>query len=474
MRPTPQPIPSTDTDRTRWVALGLVLGLMVLAATTIPPVLAVGDPSAPPAGAAANPVTIETVMPSLLELYRELHQSPEISFQEERTAASFAEELRRAGFEVTERVGTYPTEGRTCYGVVGVFENGDGPTLLLRTDLDALPMKEETGLPYASKVTTTDESGAVVPVMHACGHDVHITCLVGAARVLTADRDAWRGTLVVIGQPAEERGAGARAMLEDGLYESYPRPDFAIALHCSPSIPAGSVGVCEGYAMANVDSVDIHLRGRGGHGAYPHESIDPVVAAAQIVVSLQTIVSRNVSPFKPAVVTVGSIHAGTKHNIIPDEAHLQLTVRSYEKSVRKTLLDGIRRVATETAAAAGLPEDGVTVTIDDREFTPSTYNDPALTRRLRGRFAATFGTDHVVEAPPVMAGEDFSRYALDGEIPSCLFWLGTVSDEMLARAESGETTLPSLHNSRFAPDADPTIETGVEALVNVTHELLAP
>lgn len=473
MHPVPE-LPPVEPARRGPNAPSILLLALVAFCAGFSPACTPESETAIPTSIRSDPAAIGAAMPSLLELYRSFHEMPEISFQEERTAATFAEELRKAGLEVTERVGTYPTEGRTCYGVVGVFENGDGPTLLLRTDLDALPMREETGLPYASRATTVDESGATVPVMHACGHDVHMTSLIGATRVLTADRAAWRGTLVVIGQPAEERGAGARAMLADGLYERFPRPDYAIALHCSPSIPAGSVGVCEGYAMANVDSVDIHLRGRGGHGAYPHESIDPVVAAAQIVISLQTIVSRNISPFKPAVVTVGSIHAGTKHNIIPDEAHLQLTVRSYEKTVRKTLLDGIRRVATETAQAAGIPEDGITVTIDDREFTPSTYNDPALTRRLRARFAATFGTDQVIDAPPVMAGEDFSRYALDGEIPSCLFWLGTVSADLLARVERGEATLPSLHNSHFAPDADPAIETGVEALVDVAHELLAP
>jgi len=416
---------------------------------------------------------VESELGPLDALYRHLHRNPEISFQEEATAARIAAALTEAGIEVTTGFGDYEEPGRTCHAVVGVLRNGEGPTVLVRTDLDALPMPEETGLPYASRATTQDEAGNTVPVMHACGHDLHMACFVGSARALVRLRDRFRGTVVFVGQPAEERGAGARALLASGLYERFPRPDFALALHASPSLPAGEVGLCEGYALANVDSVDIVVRGRGGHGAYPQAAIDPIVAASQIVVSLQTIVSRNVSPFQPAVVTVGAFRAGTKHNIIPDEAHLMLTVRSYDPGVRDDLLAGIRRVARETGRAMGIPEGGVDVRVDETEFTPSTYNDPELTLRLHAVFEAALGEERVTRVDPVMAGEDFGRYSRGREIRATLFWLGTVERTTFEEAKRTGASLPPLHSPRFAPDPRPSIRTGVTAMTAAVLDLLA-
>jgi hippurate hydrolase len=414
-------------------------------------------------------------LPALVELYKDLHRHPELSYQEEKTAARMAAELRGLGFEVTERVGDYGVPGRVSYGVVGVLRNGDGPTVYVRTDLDGLPVEERTGVPYASQATGAGEGGAPVPTMHACGHDVHMTSWVGTARLLAADSGRWSGTLVMIGQPAEERGAGARAMLAAELYERFPRPDYIVGLHDSASLEAGKVGVVPGYALANVDSVDITVRGKGGHGAYPHTTKDPVVTAAQIITNLQTIVSRQTSPLDPAVITVGSIHGGTKHNIIPDEVKLQLTVRSYKPEVRQALLDSIRRVAEDTALAAGIPAElAPLVTWSEEEATPSTYNDPQLTERLRQVFIAALGEDRVAEVPPVMGGEDFGRFSLEGEIPSTIFWLGAVDPARMAAAQASGESLPSLHSSEFAPLPEPTLRTGVTAMSAAVLDLMAP
>lgn len=412
-------------------------------------------------------------LPSLVDVYKHLHAHPELSYHEAETAAYVAGELRKLGFEVTEKVGDYQVEGRISYGLVGVMRNGAGPTVMVRTDLDGLPVEEKTGKPYASRATGPSDSGEEVPVMHACGHDLHMTSLLGTARLLTELRDQWNGTLVMIGQPAEERGSGARAMLEAGLYEKFPRPDYALALHSDASLEAGKIGWVPGYALANVDSVDVTVRGKGGHGAYPHTTKDPVTLAAQIVMGLQTIVSRQVSPLDPAVVTVGSIHGGSKHNIIPDEVHLQLTVRTYKPEVRKAALDSIRRISVETARAAGFPEDLLPiVAIQEEEFTPSTYNDPELTERLAGVFKDVLGENRVVRKQPVMGGEDFSRYALDGEIPISLFWLGAVEPEKAADYARRGVALPSLHSSEFAPQPEPAIRTGVTAMVSAVLELM--
>lgn len=405
--------------------------------------------------------------PSLEKLYHHLHANPELSLLEERTAATIARELRSAGFEVTERFGGH--------GIVGVLQNGAGPTLLIRTDLDGLPVAEETGLPYASKTRTKNLAGAEVAAMHACGHDIHMTCFVGTARRLAELRAHWSGTLVMIGQPAEEIGTGARAMLTAGLFTKFPKPDFVVALHDHATLPAGTVGTIEGFAMANVDSVDITVRGIGGHGAWPHTTKDPVVLAARIVLALQTIVSREIRPGEPAVVTVGSIHGGTKHNIIGDEVKLQLTLRSYTDATRQHTIDAIRRICRGEAIAAGLPDDRhPVVTIAEQEFTPATYNDPALTRRLRETFVATLGAENVRPAEAVMGGEDFSRYGrTTDKIPICLFWLGTVDPAKAAEHQRTGAPLPSLHSSKFAPVPEPTINTGVLAMTAAALDLLA-
>ncbi len=391
---------------------------------------------------------------SLESLYKHLHTNPELSLREVKTAARMARELKDLGFEVTEKVGGT--------GVVGVLRNGKGPTVLVRTDMDALPVVEQTGLPYASKVRTRDKNDREVGVMHACGHDMHMTCWVGAARVLARLKDHWQGTLVFIGQPAEEIGTGARLMLQAGLYKDFPRPDYALALHCNANLPHGTVAFTEGLALANVDSVDITVRGKGGHGAAPHTTIDPVVIAARIVLDLQTLVSRETNPTDPAVVTVGSIHGGTKHNIIPDEVKLQLTVRSTKDAVRKHLLEGIKRIAEAAAQAAGAPPP--VVHVEENEFTPALYNDPALTRKTAAVLKEVLGAERVTERPPTLGGEDFSRYS-QGGVPVFLFWLGTVAPQRVAEAaKEGGKPLPSLHSDHYHPVPEPSIKTGVLAM----------
>src|SRR5437899_965397 len=342
-------------------------------------------------------------LPSLLGIYRDLHSHPELSGYEERTAASVAKELRAAGCQVTEHLGKYENSKLKGYGVVGVMKNGDGPTILVRTDMDALPVVEQTGLPYASKVRGRDKNGVDVGIMHACGHDMHMTCWVGVARMLTVMKDRWHGTLVFIGQPAEEMGKGARMMLEDGLFQRFPKPDYCLALHCDALTPHGTVSYTEGLALANVDSVDITVRGKGGHGAAPHMTVDPIVLAARIILDLQTIVSRETNPTDPAVVTVGSIHGGTKHNIIPPHVKLPLNVRTTKDSVRKHVLEAIERIAKADAAGAKAPEP--TVQVDPGEFTPALVNNAALTRKTVALFKEVLGADKVFERPPVMGGE---------------------------------------------------------------------
>lgn len=410
---------------------------------------------------------VATDMPELMELYRYLHTNPELSFQEEQTAARLAGIAEELGFEVTTGVGGH--------GVVAVLENGPGPVLLMRADMDGLPVTEQTGLDFASQVVATTDEGIESPVMHACGHDTHMSAWVGAARQLVARRGDWSGTLVAILQPAEERGAGARMMLEDGLYERFPKPDFTIAFHDSASLPAGTISLVPEWAMANVDSVDIAVHGVGGHGAYPQTTRDPIVLGSRIVGALQTLVSREVSPSEPAVVTVGAFNAGTKHNIIPNEAQLLLTVRSYTDEVREQLLSGIERIAQGEGMVAGLPEDQwPTVTRRD-EYTPAVFNTPDLTQALHGLFAARFGADRVVEGEPQMGGEDFSRFwRADREnIQSVLFWVGGVPTDRWEAAERGEIQLPSLHSGLWAPDAEAVITTATEALVVAALDILA-
>jgi hippurate hydrolase len=396
--------------------------------------------------------------PSLLELYKHIHAHPELSMHEKDTAARIGKELRKAGFDVTTGVGGS--------GVVGVLRNGPGPTVLLRTELDALPVKEETGLPYASTATTRNDVGVEVPVMHACGHDVHMTVFVGTARLLQQMQSEWHGTLVMMGQPAEEAGDGARDMLKDGLYTRFPRPDYCLALHCSADQPAGTVGWTEGPALANVDSVDITIRGVGGHGAFPQDTKDPIVLAAETVMALQTIVSRELKPGTPAVVSVGSIHGGTTHNVIPGEVKLQLTLRSYSEEVRLQTIAAIRRITHWLGLAAGLPEDRLPVVqVLEDEFSPVMVNDPTLTRRVTQVFRTVFGESNVLHRDPVMGAEDFGQLSRTPEkVPICMFWLGTVSAESVTESQHSGKPLPSLHSGLFAPLPEPSIKTGIRAM----------
>lgn len=379
--------------------------------------------------------------PYLEQLYIHCHQNPELSFYEYETAKRMAAELRQAGFEVTENVGGN--------GVVGVLKNSEGPTVLVRADMDALPVKEETGLPYASKLEG---------VMHACGHDVHMTVWAGAARAMAALRESWQGTLVFIGQPAEERSGGAKEMLKDGLFARFPHPDYALALHVNSNLPAGVVGLCPGYAMANVDMVDITVFGKGGHGALPHQTIDPVVLSARIILALQTIVSRELPPSEPAVLTVGAIHGGSKGNVIPDEVKLELTLRSYTDEVREAMLEKMARICRGEAIAAGLPEALYPAIRIREEYTPALYNDPALTKRAELAFAAAIGPENVVNVPASMVGEDFGRFGrTEPKVPILQYWLGSVDPEIVKKGEN----LPSLHSSKYTPLPEPTIKTGV-------------
>jgi len=400
---------------------------------------------------------------SLDSLYRDLHARPELSLHEQETARRIAMELKAAGFEVTTGVGGN--------GVVAVLRNGQGPTVLWRSDLDALPVQEETGLPYASTITATDDAGRKVPVMHACGHDIHMTALVGLARGLKALQTRWSGTAILIGQPAEERVLGAAAMIKDGLFTRFPRPDVVLGMHVKADLPVGVVGYRAGPAFANVDSVDVRVYGRGGHGSTPHLTVDPIVMSARIVLALQTIVAREIDPIDPAVITVGSIHAGTQHNIIPDTVDLQLTVRSYTDATRKKLLDGIRRNVMAEAEAGGAPK-APDMTIG--ESTPATVNDPALVARTVAALKKVLGDDHVVEVPPVMGSEDFTYYGREG-IPAFMFNLGTIEPERIeASRVSGGRPLPSLHSSQYAPAREGSIRGGVRASLAAVLGLLGP
>jgi hippurate hydrolase len=430
--------------------------LALLACVAVPSLPSLAADAPKPAPALRE---LDALYPDLDALYRDLHQTPELSQHEEKTAAKLAERFRTLGFEVTPKVGGH--------GVVALLRNGKGPTVLLRTEMDALPVEEKTGLPYASKVTAED-GGKQVAVMHACGHDVHMTSLIGAATLLAKAKAQWRGTLVLVAQPAEEQGSGARAMLAAGLFQRFPKPDFAVAVHDSGTAEAGTVEYTPGFALASVDSVDVTLYGKGGHGAYPHTTVDPIVMAARTVLALQTLVSREKNPLEPGVVTVGSIHGGTKHNIIPDEVKLQLTVRSYKPEVRKQLLSAIERVANAEALAANAPhKPDVTVS----EGTPATYNDPELTKRLVGAVTRVLGPENVHEAQPVMGGEDFSEYGLAG-VPAVMLWLGTIEPKRLAEAKAAGEILPSLHSALFYPDRERTLRTGVTTLTTSALELL--
>jgi len=416
---------------------------------------------------------IDREIAQLVTTYKMLHAAPELSHYEIKTSAFFAAQLRALGYEVTENVGKFSQPNWKGHGVVAVMKNGGGPTVLVRTDLDALPVEEKTGLPYASTLKTKNDAGQEVSVMHACGHDIHITNMLGTARMLSQLKDQWHGTLVLIGQPAEETIDGAKAMLADGLYAKIPKPDFVIALHDNADLEAGKVAYCPGFAMANSTSVEITIRGLGGHGSAPQATKDPIVVAAQTIVALQTIVSRETSPLDPAVVSVGSIHGGAKSNIIPDEVKLLLTVRSYKEEVRQHILASIARITKNIAAAAGIPEDRAPIVkVSDTEVTPATYNDPKLTERLAGAFEKSLGADNVVKWPPIMASEDFGNFSLDNQIPSCMFWLGAIEPSKVAESKKSGKPLPSLHSSLFEPLPEPTLRTGVKAMTTAVLELM--
>lgn len=408
---------------------------------------------------------VKQELPSLVTLYKELHANPELSLHETETAARIAKELRAAGLEVTENVGGH--------GVVGVLKNGPGPVILVRTDLDALPVKEQTGVPYASTKVVKDDLGREVNVMHACGHDIHMAGFVGTARALTALKDQWQGTVVMIGQPAEERVLGARFMLRDGLFSKFPKPDKAIALHCSADMAHGTIGIVEGFALANVDSVEIVVKGVGGHGSMPHLCKDPIVLSSQIVLALQTIVSREVRPGDPAVITVGSIHGGTKSNIISDEVRLQLTLRSYKTETRQHLIDSIKRIVTAQAESAGMPADKMPEVLVSEDSATALYNQPALCQEVRQFVGTAIGADNVLTREPVMGAEDFSEYGMTRDkVPLCMFWLGTQPPAVVAEAKAKGASLPSLHSPYFKPIPAPTLQTGVTAMTSAVIGLL--
>lgn len=419
--------------------------------------------------ARAEPVAdaVTHAMPALMALYRDLHANPELSFQEVRSAGIMAEAARKAGFAVTEKV------GRT--GVVAVLRNGPGPTVLIRADMDGLPVVEQTGLPFASTRRGTSTAGVESGIMHACGHDTHMTAWIATARLMAARKSEWSGTLVMIGQPAEEMGLGALEMLKDGLYTRFPKPDYTLAFHDTPELPAGVVGAAKGWALANVDSVDILVKGIGGHGAYPQTTRDPIVLGSAIVMKLQTLASRETNPLDPVVVTVGSFHAGTKHNIISDHAKLELTVRSYSDETRTRLLDGIRRIARGEAIASGLSDDLLPQVTVKEPHTRATWNTPEFADAAVADLKARMGDDKVVITPSVMGGEDFGEFrrADEDHIKSVIFWVGGADPAKLAAAKAGGPALPSLHSPFWAPEAEKVIASGAQALTLTALRLMA-
>jgi amidohydrolase len=404
---------------------------------------------------------IDSIYPQMQALYRDLHEHPELSTLETETAAKLSARLRELGYDVTSGVGGT--------GFVGVLKNGTGPTVALRVELDALPVVENTGLPFASKLKTKDASGAEVGVMHACGHDAHMAAWIGTATLMARDRKSWHGTLVLVGQPAEEIGVGAKAMMADGLMKRFPKPDFALAIHDDSRRPAGEIGIGGGPILTNADSLDMIVYGRGGHGARPETTIDPVLIAARIVVTLQSVVAREMSPLDPAVITVGSIHGGTKYNIIPDEVKLQLTVRSFTEPVRMKLLAAIARIANAEAQAAGAEK---MPTIKRTIVAEAMSNDPALAARLQKALVRDLGPDQIKDEKPEMASEDFTEWSLAG-VPSVMMRIGAVPKDKYAAAMNSGAPLPSLHSSQFAPDPEPTIKAAIAAEVLSLRELLS-
>jgi amidohydrolase len=416
---------------------------------------------------------IDRDISSLLETYKTLHAAPELSHREEKTSALLAEKLRSYGYTVTERLGKYENPAWTGYGIVAVLKNGNGPTLLFRTDMDALPVEEKTELPYASKVRTKNDAGQEVGVMHACGHDIHMTNFLGTAKMLAELKGQWSGTLVMLGQPAEETIDGARAVLRDGLYTRVPKPDFVLALHDSADYPTGSIAYVPGYSLASSTNIDIKIRGVGGHGSRPESAKDPIVIASQVIMALQTIVSREVSPLDSAVVTVGSIHGGTRYNIIPDEVNLQLTVRAYKEEVRQKLLASIERVTKGVAAAAGVPAGlEPIIKVSETETTTATYNDPNLTERLSKALVKAIGEQNVIKGSQVMGSEDVGYLSLNQQIPAVMFWLGVADPAKLKQSKAAGTSLPGLHSPLFAPVPEPALRAGIKGMTSAVLELM--
>jgi len=414
--------------------------------------------------------SVERQLPALTETYKHLHRNPELSHHEEKTSALLAGELRKLGYTVTERVGKYP-DGSQAYGVVAILQNGTGPHVLVRTEMDALPVEEKTGLDYASTVRSTNAQGQDVGVMHACGHDIHMTVLLGVGREMAERKAKWHGTLMLIGQPSEETIDGSKAMLADGLYERFGRPDFVLSEHDSNDVAAGSISIKGGPLLASSTGIYVTMRGVGGHGSRPEAGKDPIVLAAEFVLVAQTIVSRQIDPQQPAVLTVGTIHGGTKNNIIPDEVQLGISLRTYSPAVRDAIVADIRRTAKGLAESYGIPEDRMpAVTLG--ESTPETYNDPALAERLRASATAALGKQRVEEAKAVMGSEDVGLFTLEGKIPGVMYWLGAADAGKLANSRNTGVPLPSLHSALFAPVYAPAIETGVTAMTAMVLDLL--
>jgi amidohydrolase len=417
------------------------------------------------------PAVVDAQLGNLVATYKGLHAAPELSHHEVKTSALLAGELRKAGYTVTEHVGRYP-DGSQAYGVAAILKNGAGPTLLVRTDLDALPVAEKTGVPYASTVRSTNPAGQEVGVMHACGHDIHITTMIGVARTMAELKSKWHGTLMLIGQPSEETIDGAKAMLADHLYERFGRPDMAIALHDS-NFAAGQVSVVPGYALASSTSIDVTMRGVGSHGASPQTGKDPIMMAGEFIVEMQTIVSRSVPPDQPAVVTVGDIHGGTKRNIIPEDVKMELTTRAYTEEVRQTIIEGVERTARGVAIAAGAPEDRMPVVkVLEDESTPAMYNDPGLAAKLTAVFQQKLGRENVVELKPIMGSEDFGIFSLNHQIPAVIFWLGAYEPAKVEESKKTGVALPSPHSPLFQPLPEPTLRTGVTMMTDAAISLL--
>ena len=435
---------------------GIITALLLLSGMTFPVT-----------GQDTNEMIRKEVASSLSEaelMYRDLHQNPELSLMEFKTAVKMADALKRLGFEVTTGVGGN--------GVVGIYRNGDGPVIMLRTDMDALPVRETTGLPFASTVRVTAEDGTETPVMHACGHDLHMTVWLGTLKTLTALKKRWKGTIVAIAQPAEEVSGGSDRMIADGLFTRFPLPDYALCYHVSADLPAGTIGYCPGAIFAGVNSADIKVRGVGGHGAMPHKTIDPVVLSAKMILDFQTIVSREINPVWPAVVTVGAIHGGTKHNIIPEEVDMKLTLRFFSDEVYKQIINSLTRICNGQAAAAGVPADRMPVITLGREFTPPVINDPGLVTMATASMGSILGAESVARVDPATVAEDFGKYGRTEEnVKIALFWLGGVNQVRYDESISAGTMIPALHSSNFLPDFTPTYTTGVAAMARVMIDL---